>query len=202
MTYLIRPMQITDIRQVMHIERRSFTMPWPSFVYVHEINHNQDAYMGVIEILHSGETEEKRLGLSRLWTREVYSRTPLAAYGGIWMDGEEGHISTIASAPDYRGQGFGELMLVALLGRAISMQRKRIVLEVRTSNEVAQKLYLKYQFKILNTRYEYYPDNQEDAYFMVLDDIDEAYTALLGERIAAFRDRVEFSDSYSGFIDA
>ena len=202
MTYLIRPMQIADIRQVMHIERRSFTMPWPSFVYVHEINHNQAAYMGVIEIVDAAENEEKRFGLSRLWTREVHSRTPLAAYGGIWMDGEEAHISTIASAPDYRGQGFGELMLIALIGRAISMQRSRIVLEVRTSNEVAQKLYLKYQFTVLETRYEYYPDNQEDAYFMVLEGIDEVYRQMLAERLAAFHDKLEFSDSFSGFIDA
>lgn len=202
MTYLIRPMQLADIRQVMLIERRSFTMPWPSFVYVHEINHNQDAFMGVIEAVQQGSVEEKRLGLSRLWSREANSRAPLAAYGGIWMDREEGHISTIASAPDFRGQGFGELMLIALIGRAVSMNRSRIVLEVRTSNTVAQKLYLKYRFKILNTRYEYYPDNQEDAYVMILDGIDETYTSMLGERIASFRDRLDFLDSYSGFIDA
>jgi ribosomal-protein-alanine N-acetyltransferase len=202
MSYLIRPMQLSDIRQVMLIERRSFTMPWPSFVYVHEINHNQDAYMGVIEVLQDADGEQKRLGLSRLWTREVQLRAPLAAYGGIWMDGDEGHISTIASAPDHRGKGFGELMLIALIGRAISMHRRRVVLEVRTSNTVAQKLYDKYHFKVHKTRYEYYPDNQEDAYLMVLEGIDQAYQEMLVERVADLRTTVEFSDSYSGFIDA
>jgi [ribosomal protein S18]-alanine N-acetyltransferase len=189
--FLIRPMHVGDIRQVMSLERRVFSMPWPAFIYIHEINHNPTAFMGVIEAPLEDDSSLSRLkAILRLDEKPA-----IAAYGGIWMDGREGHISTIASAPDYRGKGFGELMLVALLARAVVQKMQWVILEVRVSNTLAQKLYEKYGFEVVARLPEYYHDNQEDALKMRLDTLD---VAVLRERFAALQARIPVEDHYSG----
>ena len=53
---------------------------------------------------------------------------------------DEAHITTIAVDPDFQGNGIGELLVVALIDRAIQIGARWLTLEVRVSNEVAQKL--------------------------------------------------------------
>lgn len=201
--YVIRPMQLTDVRQVATIERRVFPMPWPSFIYIHEISYNPLSFMGVIESP-TRPDENADTFFNWSWLGRYFSRAtmPLTAYGGVWMDGEEGHISTIASAPDYRGLGFGELMLAVMLGKAIVEKMKRAVLEVRVGNTKAQKLYLKYGFEITTTKYAYYQDNDEDAHIMTLPVLDENYAQFLRERVEYLHEKINFVDSYSGFTSA
>ena len=90
----------------------------------------------------------------------------VVGYAGLWLVLDEGHITTIAVHPDLRGQGLGELMLVRLIEIAQEMGAKRMTLEVRVSNEVAQNLYRKYTFKVEGVRRRYYSDNDEDALLM------------------------------------
>jgi ribosomal-protein-alanine N-acetyltransferase len=204
--FVIRPMQISDIRQVSTIERKAFTMPWPSYIYVHEINHNKLASMGVIEAATPLDPDDEAnsealLRLGWLGRRRAKPILPLAAYGGVWEDGSSGHISTLASAPRYRGQGFGELMLLALMGQAIVRGMKRFVLEVRVGNVKAQNLYQKYHFSVYETHYAYYHDNDEDAYVMVTPDIDDDYQDMLRQHIAALYERISFEDRFSGWTN-
>jgi ribosomal-protein-alanine N-acetyltransferase len=205
--FVIRPMHVRDIRQVSSIERQVFTMPWPSYIYVHEINHNELASMGVIEATTplDPDIDTHRDTLLRLgWfgRRRLKPILPLVAYGGIWQDGTSGHISTLASAPRYRQQGFGELMLIGLMRRAMMSGMKRFVLEVRVSNTKAQKLYHKYGFEVYETRYAYYHDNDEDAYVMVTPDIDADYRAMLQQQINTLHNRMNFEDRFSGWVDS
>ena len=53
------------------------------------------------------------------------------------------------------------------------MGAKRLTLEVRVSNSVAQELYRKYTFKEEGVRKRYYSDDGEDALIMWSDRIDE-----------------------------
>ena len=81
-----------------------------------------------------------------------------------------------------RGRGLGELMLVHLIDQAREMGAKRLTLEVRVSNNVAQELYRKYTFKEEGVRKRYYSDDGEDALIMWSDRIDEpAFTARFAE---------------------
>ncbi|MCP5099650.1 MAG: hypothetical protein GY943_29200 [Chloroflexi bacterium] len=48
-------------------------------------------------------------------------------------------------------------------------------LEVRRSNQVAQALYLKYQFEIVGERPRYYRDTGEDAIIMTRTPLDAPY---------------------------
>ncbi len=106
----------------------------------------------------------------------------IVGYAGIWVMTDEAHVTTIASHPDLRGRGVGELLLVALIHRAIDIGARWMTLEVRASNTVAQNLYRKYTFKEMGVRRRYYSDNGEDALVMWTDALDSESFGVALER--------------------
>ncbi len=136
-------MVLDDIPAVLAIEALSFQSTWPANAFLNELRDNKLAYYFV----------------GRLDGRIV-------AYGGIWVILEDSHVTTIAVHPDVRGQRLGEELLVHLLDEAIERAASWITLEVRESNDVAQKLYRKYGFTVVSTRRGYYSDNNESALVM------------------------------------
>ena len=63
--------------------------------------------------------------------------------------------------PKYQNQGIGSVLLKYIID---NKQEKKIMLEVRSKNINAIKLYQKYDFKIINIRKNYYKD--DDAIIM------------------------------------
>jgi len=143
----IVPMTNADVREVLRIETLSFTTSWPQNAFTSEINDNRLAHY-VVGRLGEGAT------------------APIVAYGGIWVILEDSHITTIAVHPNWRGRKYGEQLLIFLLREAIARGASWITLEVRESNEVAQRLYRKYGFTVVSTRRAYYSDNGENALVM------------------------------------
>jgi ribosomal-protein-alanine N-acetyltransferase len=139
----IDAMAASDLPDVLEIESLSFVSSWPQNAFASEIRDNRLAHYFV----------------GRLDGRIV-------AYGGIWVILEDSHVTTIAVHPSYRGKKLGEELLIHLLDRAIGNGASWITLEVRESNDVAQKLYRKYGFTIVSTRRGYYSDNNENALVM------------------------------------
>jgi ribosomal-protein-alanine N-acetyltransferase len=139
----IAPMSAADLGEVLRIEALSFSSAWPQNAFSNEIRDNKLAHYFV----------------GRLDGAVV-------AYGGIWVILEDSHVTTIAVHPEQRGKKFGEEMLIHLLAQAIFHGASWITLEVRESNEVAQKLYRKYGFTVVSTRRGYYSDNNENALVM------------------------------------
>ena len=80
------------------------------------------------------------------------ARGGILGYGGIWNIADEAHISTIATHPTHRGNGYGEILLAGIVGKALQLGAGYIVLEVRVSNQVAQRLYEKYGFSRFERR--------------------------------------------------
>ncbi|MBV8152485.1 MAG: ribosomal protein S18-alanine N-acetyltransferase [Candidatus Eremiobacteraeota bacterium] len=132
-----------DVPAVMRIEAVSFATSWPANAFSNELSENKLAHYFVGRF--GGE---------------------IVAYGGIWVILEDSHITTIAVHPDFRGRRLGDQMLVHLLDEAIRRGASWITLEVRESNEVAQRLYRKYGFTNVSTRRAYYSDNNENAVVM------------------------------------
>ena len=85
---------------------------------------------------------------------------------GIWTPADQAHIMVIASRPNERRQGVGELLIIATLCEAIKIGATNATLEVRKSNDAAQMLYRKYGFSEIGIRRRYYSDNHEDAVIM------------------------------------
>jgi [ribosomal protein S18]-alanine N-acetyltransferase len=169
--YFIEPMVEDDIEQVQQIERRSFSTPWSANTYRHELRSASNSRYIVARASptppppRDERTPLRRGLLATLFgagQRPTRSPHPIVGYGGLWLNVDEGHITTIAVAPEYRGRGIGELLLNGLIDQALALHTDMLTLEVRVSNIVAQQLYLKYGFRTSGTRPRYYTDNGED----------------------------------------
>jgi ribosomal-protein-alanine N-acetyltransferase len=160
--YVVEPMVLADVDQVMEIEGAAFSAPWSARAYRYEIVENTNSTMVVVRPSPSpgGALVQwaLRLGLT--------SRSPVLGYAGFWLLVDDAHIATIAVHPEWRGRGLGELLLLSLLERGAELGARRATLEVRISNRTAQGLYRKYAFDIVSRRRRYYADNDEDAYIM------------------------------------
>ena len=160
--YLVEPMTLDDINQVMEIEQIVFPAPWSARAYHYEITKNDHSTMLVVRPAGMPTSPlghlKHRLGLA--------AHPPLLGYAGLWLLVDETHICTIAVHPQSQGRGLGELLIVSLLDQSVKLGARRATLEVRVSNSAALELYLKYGFEIVSRRKRYYTDNNEDAYIM------------------------------------
>jgi ribosomal-protein-alanine N-acetyltransferase len=160
--YIVEPMTMGDVDQVIAIEQIAFSAPWSARAFRFEISQNRQSTMLVIRPAppHEGwlATSLRRFALTR--PREVLG------YAGLWLLVDDIHVSTLAVHPDWQGRGLGELLLLALLDRGAELEACRATLEVRVSNLSAQQLYRKYGFEVVSRRRRYYSDNNEDAYIM------------------------------------
>ena len=98
--------------------------------------------------------------LGGLWTASELSIVGLAC---LWAILEEAHITLLLVDLPYRGQGFGQMLLYALLRLARQRGLEWATLEVRLSNQTAIALYQKFGFERVGQRRGYYQDNGEDA---------------------------------------
>ncbi|MBK7895916.1 MAG: ribosomal protein S18-alanine N-acetyltransferase [Candidatus Promineifilaceae bacterium] len=160
-------MTLPDIPTVQEIDRLSFPTPTRSGLFEHELAQNNIAHYQV------------------LGTRES-----LIGFAGFWLIADEIHVSTIATHPNWRGQGLGELLLLNLLVESYKLPANMVTLEVRRSNVVAQALYRKYQFEEVGTRSRYYRDTGEDALLMTMPLLDARYRQYLEQRQAGLFQRL------------
>ena len=128
--YSIELMRPDDLDQVMPIERASFPAPWPASAYRYELTQNALSSYLVLRQGHLAD-DPRRARLLRVFHKAPV--LPILGYGGFWIILDEGHISTIAIHPDWRGQGLGEMMLVALMDAAIASIRLRSASEKNPS---------------------------------------------------------------------
>ncbi len=160
--FIVEPMGLNDLGQVMEIEKVSFSAPWSVRAYRFELTRNEHSTFLVVRPRYQiGE----RPSSWRSWLRRPL-RGPVLGYAGFWLLVDEAHIATIAVHPEWRGRGLGELLLLSLLEQAIRRGAQKATLEVRLSNQAAQRLYRKYDFEVVALRSRYYADNNEDAYLM------------------------------------
>ncbi len=82
--------------------------------------------------------------------------------------GRDAKIMSFAVRRNFRGRGIGSKLLKTAIERCRRRGKERVLLEVRVSNTVAQRLYKKNGFKIIDVIPNYYNDG-EDAYLMALD---------------------------------
>lgn len=175
--YVIEPMQLRDVAEVMEIEQVSFPSPWSARAYRYELQENNLSHYLVARPRRPLAKKEPGFltGLCRERLVERLQRSlgvavppevNILGYGGFWLMAGEAHISTIAVRPDWRRRGIGELLLVAMLERAVELGADLATLEVRISNVAAQGLYQKYGFAKVGLRPRYYSDRGEDALIM------------------------------------
>jgi ribosomal-protein-alanine N-acetyltransferase len=109
---------------------------------------------------------------------------------GFRLEDGSGHITTIALHPDWRGRGFGDLLLLVALEKMVAYGVEVVTLEMRPSNDVAHQLYRKYGFRVVQTRRAYYQDG-EDAWVMAVSVGDPAYQQRLNVLREALEERFD-----------
>ncbi|MFI5271605.1 MAG: ribosomal protein S18-alanine N-acetyltransferase [Ktedonobacterales bacterium] len=200
MRYSVDRMTMADLSRVVEIEKLAYPSPWPPSAYRKELQENRHAHYIVVRDAQIAlpapvaqpdqvEVSKRHFPLSLLPARLTppLSRDAAAIVGfaGLWLMVDEAHVTTIAVHPAYRGRRLGELLLNSLTGIAYEISARRVTLEVRVSNTVAQNLYRKYGFEIAGLRRRYYSDNNEDAYIMTTDEI---HSQPYRERFVGLRD--------------
>jgi ribosomal-protein-alanine N-acetyltransferase len=81
---------------------------------------------------------------------------------------DEVHLLNVTVDPQHQGRGWGRVLLDALALWARSQRAQWLWLEVRTSNARAQHIYLRYGYRKVGERKNYYPADhgREDAIVM------------------------------------
>nr|WP_048569209.1 ribosomal protein S18-alanine N-acetyltransferase [Clostridium cylindrosporum] len=136
-------MTVNDIDDVVEIEALSFTTPWSKNAFNLELTNNKNALYRVIKV-----------------------HDKVIAYGGMWILFDEAHITNIAVHPEYRGAGFGNIIMKDMIEVCKGAKMSAMTLEVRVSNTPAINLYKKFGFVSVATRKGYYQDTGEDALIM------------------------------------
>jgi len=142
----------TWLTRVMAIEERVYTHPWSRGNFEDSLRAGYD-----LMVLVGGDT--------------------LIGYFVAMKSVEETHLLNITVAPEFQHQGWGQMMLDALKLLAHSQGAAKLWLEVRASNEHAQRVYARFGFKQAGLRKGYYaaplaphtPLGREDAVVMGLE---------------------------------
>lgn len=205
MEVALRRMRAEDIPQVIEIEKEAFTPGWVGTPFRRELN---SRYTRFLVAYHTDDNRPDDSGAvaprqqtgpadASLWGRMLtgvksalgFNRDTeeddLAGYVGIWLQGDQAHITEIAVREELRGRGIGELLIIGTLRVAYEQGLDEVTLEARVSNFVAQRLYDKYGFNEAGIRKNYYADNREDAVIMTTDHI---HTAAYRQKFASLQE--------------
>ena len=90
----------------------------------------------------------------------------VAGYVGSQTVCGETDMMNVAVTADYRRQGLGEKLVLALVEELKAMGSQCLTLEVRDSNTPARTLYEKLGFQQIGLRKNYYRNPKEDAYIL------------------------------------
>jgi ribosomal-protein-alanine N-acetyltransferase len=148
-----------DIPAVATLEQRIYDSPWSVRVFYDELAMDNRRYL---------VAEEDDVGI--------------VGYAGLLVVESDAHITTLAVEVQARRHSLGTRLMMELVAAAIDSGVDHITLEVRMSNEGAQRLYQKFGFAPVGLRKDYYRD--EDALVMWADDINsiDYQSRLMGVR--------------------
>ena len=129
---IIDKLKIEHIDEICNIEKECFIDPWPKDAFIREIT-NEISEFYVLK------DEDRVIG-----------------YYGLWFMFENADLVNIAVKKEYQGKKYGELLLNDAINKCRDKEVEFLHLEVRVDNNVAIKLYKKYDFIEVRKRVGYY----------------------------------------------
>lgn len=135
----LRAFMAGDLGAVTTLERRVFSTPWET-----------DAFRAFL-----------RPGPA--FARVAVANGEIVGYALGWCAPPEAELMNLAVDPRCRGRAIGSRLVRWVLVACAGRGAREIFLEVRVSNEAAQRLYLRHGFEVCGRRRDYYADPREDA---------------------------------------
>ncbi len=139
---MILPMNESHVSAVAELEKLCFSAPWSERSIASELQNEYSLWL-----------VEERDGVA-------------VAYVGSQSCPSEADVMNVAVAPEFRRQGIGERLMVALMDALRAKGMESLTLEVRASNSPAISLYDRLGFAEVGRRPNYYTDPREDALIM------------------------------------
>jgi len=142
---IIEEIQPKDLDEIIAIEQLSYPTPWPRLVF------------------------DMELRSSKSFTRVSRIKGIVVGYIIAWKIYDEAHILNVAVHPQFRRLGIARGLIFDCLAYYSDNGAVTALLEVRSKNDIAIKLYEKIGFKAIGLRRGYYSDTGDDAIVMKLD---------------------------------
>jgi ribosomal-protein-alanine N-acetyltransferase len=139
--WVIEPLTIADVGDVLALEEAAFTNPWTRAMYLAELENT---------------------GVSYCFLARDASRLAVG-FCSFWRVLDELHINNLAVLPEFRRTGIGSTLLTLVLNKGRELGALRATLEVRRSNDAARALYERFGFAVAGVRHNYYSKPVEDA---------------------------------------
>ncbi|WP_319423275.1 ribosomal protein S18-alanine N-acetyltransferase [Pleurocapsa sp. FMAR1] len=143
----IAAITVPQVPKIVNLDRLCLGGLWTAEAYLREI----DSPNSDLIALHLAEDEAET------------THSKIIGLACLWAIVEEAHITSLGVDPEYRRQGFGQLLLLTLLAKAISLKLERATLEVNVNNSQAINLYQKFGFQVAGKRKNYYQKTGDDA---------------------------------------
>lgn len=140
----LRPMELGDLDTVIRVEQLAYQFPWSRGNFADSLDAGYDA-------------------------RCAWDGPTLLGYFVCMPVLDEWHLLNLTVSPARQGQGWGAWLLGEVQAAAERAAASAIWLEVRPSNEGAQRLYARHGFVRVGVRRGYYPavgGQREDALLM------------------------------------
>jgi [ribosomal protein S18]-alanine N-acetyltransferase len=145
-TESLRPATEDDLPQILEIERAAHQAPWGQPEFEAELSKPYSQFL----VLSDDETDSKVMG-----------------YIVFWLMFDECNILNVVVDLPYRGTGLAKKMIRQAVNAAVRKGIRKVLLEVRKSNQAAIQLYQSMRFAVIHVRKGFY-SNGEDAYQMAL----------------------------------
>ncbi len=151
---VVRDMTNEDLSDVLRIEQIAHVSPWGRLSFDEALTRNEE-----LANAHP--------------CRILMARGEIIGYHILSLVLDELHILNVVCAPKAQGMGLGHRLMQDIVDIAEQREMKKVFLEVRISNHIAQSLYQKWGFKQIAIRKQYYRpslpgDKREDALLYLL----------------------------------
>jgi [ribosomal protein S18]-alanine N-acetyltransferase len=163
-TISLVPLRWWHVEQVLPLERDLFgPSAWTAETFWSELAHpeNRQYLVAVEPSPGDGDGDGPDSG-----TGQEDGAGRIVGYAGVMVNASEADVQTIAVAPRAAGRGLGGRLLDALVGAAVRRGATCLMLEVRSDNAAAIRLYTGRGFERIAIRRGYYQPEGADAWVM------------------------------------
>lgn len=142
MNLTVRDAAAADIPRIEKLEKISFSVPWTAETLLRQLGDEGHVFL-------AAECDGVLVG-----------------YMGLQYVLDEGYVTNVATAPEFRQRGIASALIAETVSRGGRLGLRFLTLEVRESNSAARALYAKHGFKDAGRRRGYYENPVEDAILM------------------------------------